>query len=84
MFQIQKKSCVTCIYKKNSQLNIKTLEDEIKDKRGFFKGYRACHHVNSTKVCCRGFWNKHKNNFQAGQIAQRLKLLEFVDIDNLK
>lgn len=80
-FKVQSKPCDTCIYTKNSasRKTSKQLEDEIVDKRDprFFTGFRICHH--STSACCRSFWNKHKNNFQAGQLAQRLDCVEFVD-----
>lgn len=79
MFKVQKKSCSTCIYKKDSPLDIKELESQVRDKYGFFKGYRICHH--SDDVCCRGFWNKHKNEFPAGQIAQRLNVVQFVEVN---
>lgn len=80
MFQVQSKPCETCIYGKNSasRLTPKQLEAEIADKRdpGSFTGFRICHHSDS--ACCRGFWNRHKNHFQTGQIAQRLNCVEFV------
>lgn len=79
MFKVQKKQCSTCIYRKNSPLDIQKLEAQVKDEHGFFKGHRVCHH--SKEVCCRGFWNKHKDKFQVGQIAQRLNCVEFVNID---
>lgn len=82
MFNVQKKMCDTCIYRPNSPLDIEKLENEIRDKYTGFTGHRVCHH--SKNVCCRGFWNKHKNEFQAGQIAQRLDQVEFVEVDNLK
>lgn len=75
-FEVQKRSCSTCIYRKDSPLDLKQLEDAIRDKYGGFSGFRICHH--STGVCCRGFWNRHKNKFAAGQIAQRLGLVQFV------
>lgn len=56
---------------------IKKLEDEVRDRRGWFKGYRICHY--SKTVCCRGFWNRHKWHFDLGQIAQRLNMVTFVD-----
>lgn len=87
MFRVQKRMCATCIYGPNTQVRrtIAQLEAEVADPKmkGFFKGYRACHHARSNDVCCRGFWEAHKDDFQAGQIAQRLKLVEFVDIDDL-
>lgn len=81
-FKVQKKSCSTCIYRKDSPLDLKNLEDAVRDKFGWFKGHRICHH--SKDVCCRGFWNKNKDKFQAGQIAQRLNMVEFIEVDTLK
>ena len=47
---------------------------------GFFIGYRVCHHSQNDPegVCCRGFWNKHKDHFTNGQLAQRLGLVEMI------
>lgn len=81
-FEVQKKQCSTCIYRKNSSLDLKQLEDAIRDNYGGFNGFRVCHH--SKDVCCRGFWNKHKDKFAAGQIAQRLGLVKFVAVDTIK
>ena len=75
-FKVQARTCSTCIYRADSPLDLATLEDEIRSQHGGFTGWRICHH--STDVCCRGFWNAHKDEFQAGQIAQRLNLVEFV------
>ena len=79
MFKVQRKSCATCIYRKDSRLDIAKLENDVRDEYMGFKGYRVCHH--SKDVCCRGFWNRHKWEFAAGQIAQRLGLVEFVSED---
>jgi hypothetical protein len=81
MFRVQHKSCSTCIYRKDTYFDLKALEDEIRDPhlKGFFVGWRRCHHSDS--ACCRGFWNRHKNDFQVGQLAQRLQLVEYVDDD---
>lgn len=75
--------CATCIYRPDSSLNIKKLEADVADPhmKGFFKGYRVCHH--SKDLCCRGFWEKHKDHFTLGQLAQRLNLVEYVDEDSL-
>lgn len=81
-FKVQKKSCATCIYRKDSTLDIKKLENDVRDKHMGFKGHRICHH--SKDVCCRGFWNRHKDEFAMGQIAQRLNMVEFVDVDIIK
>lgn len=80
-FEVQRKACATCIYRKDSALDIKKLEADVADKFGGFKGHRICHH--SKSACCRGFWNRHKHKFAMGQIAQRLRLVAFVDHDTL-
>lgn len=82
MFKVQRKACDTCIYRADSTLDIKALEAQIADKYGGFKGHRICHH--SEDACCRGFWQRHKDEFQLGQIVQRLNMVQFVDDDTLK
>lgn len=79
-FKVQAKQCATCIYRPNSPLDLKKLEGQIADRYGF-KGHRVCHH--SRDVCCAGFWARHKDDFQLGQIAQRLDAVEFVEEDTL-
>lgn len=84
MFRVQKKQCKTCIYGLKSPLNVARLEAEITDpdESGFFVSYRICHH--SKDICCRGFWDRHKDAFNLGRIAQRLHAVEFVEVDILK
>ena len=82
MFRVQKQRCATCIYRKDSPLDLDHLEDQIRDKHVGFKGYRICHH--SDDVCCRGFWDHHKDEFRLGQMAQRLGMVEFVTVDKLR
>lgn len=60
------------------------LEAEIADPHveGFFRGFRVCHaHEDDSRICCRGFWARHKNHFTLGQIAQRLGWIRFVGAD---
>lgn len=80
-FRVQAKRCATCIYRKDSLLDLRKLEAQVADPRmaGFFKGYRVCHY--SANACCRGFWDHHRDKFAAGQIAQRLGLVVFVTDD---
>jgi hypothetical protein len=77
--KVQAKPCDTCIYRGDSPLDLDGLEEVVRDKYVGFKGYRICHHGDD--ACCRGFWNRHKDDFAAGQIAQRLGLVEFVHVD---
>ena len=77
-FKVRSTLCPTCIYKVGSEF-AEGLENQCKDKAGFFQKYRVCHHTKDS--CCRGFWNRHNNDFQLGQVAQRLKIVEFTDED---
>lgn len=78
-FKVQKAQCKTCIYRRDSPLDLKRLEAQIADKYGGFTGYRICHH--SRSACCAGFWHRHKDKFALGQIAQRLGFVDFVKED---
>ena len=83
MMRVASDQCSTCIYRADSPLDLKSLEAQIADPRmaGFFKGHRVCHTLQDetgTGPCCRGFWNRHKDRFTAGQIAQRLGLVKMV------
>ena len=82
MFEVQAKACATCIYRKDSPLDLAALEAQVKDKYMGFKGHRICHH--SKTACCHGFWQRHRDEFPMGQIAQRLGMVQFVSHDSLK
>ena len=81
--KVRKTSCKTCIYRNDSPLDLSMLENEVADGHAGMNGHRICHHTKT--VCCRGFWNKHKDEFPMGQIAQRLEkftgqsYIEFTD-----
>lgn len=81
-FKVQARACSTCIYRKDSPLDLQKLEADVANEHGGFNGHRICHH--SEDVCCRGFWNRHKHKFAAGQIAQRLGLVQFLTVDTLE
>lgn len=81
-FRVQRRMCRTCIYRPDSTLSLAKLEADVADPHmdGYFKGHRVCHH--SMDACCRGFWDRHKDAFTAGQLAQRLGMVTFVDDDS--
>jgi hypothetical protein len=81
MFEVMARQCKTCIYRKSwAGTPIETLEDQVRDRYMGFKGHRICHSQRRNgKACCRGFWNRHKDEFAAGQIAQRLKVITYVE-----
>ena len=80
---VQKKMCETCIYRPDSPLDLKMLEDAVRDKNfpQIFEGHRVCHH--SAKAICRGFWHKNLDHYPLGQIAERMGMIEFVQDDTL-
>ena len=81
MMRVASDQCPTCIYRPNSPLDLKQLEAEIADPNmeGFFQSHRVCHSFqDDSGTCCRGFWNKHRDHFTAGQVAQRLGLVKMV------
>lgn len=84
MFKVQAQQCASCIYRPDSPLDLQQLETAIADPHleGRFRGHRICHH--SKDVCCRGFWDAHKDHMTGlGQIAQRLNMVQFVDVDTM-
>lgn len=86
-FFVQKKACRSCIYKLNSPLDLAKLEAEIADPQqtGFFKGYRICHATDGEqRICCAGFFARHSEDFQAGQVAKRLGLVKYVTVDHFR
>ena len=82
-FRVQKHPCATCIYRPDSPLDLAHLEAAIADPSmpGHFTGYRICHH--SDDACCAGFWARHRDDFALGQVAQRLGLVAYVEVDML-
>lgn len=83
MFDVQKTQCATCIYRPESPLDIDVLEEQISDGRGWFESHRQCHHTNENPACCAGFWARHKDKFQVGQLAIRLGFVNKVERDEL-
>lgn len=83
-FRVQRRMCKTCIYRPDSPLDLKRLEAAVADKHGGFAKHRQCHHTDARRpACCRGFWDRHKDEFAGGQLAQRLNRVVFVDVDVL-
>jgi len=85
-FQVQRRQCATCIYRKASPLDLRKLEADVADRYlpGQFSRWRACHHAAAGNVCCAGFWRRHRDRCTAPdlQIAQRLNLVVFVTVDD--
>ena len=82
-FEVQERACSTRIFRKENASMLPGLLAAIADPfmKGHYVGHRVCHH--SRTACCRGFWNRFKNRFTVGQLAQRLGLVKFVRHDTL-
>ena len=79
-FRVRASMCETCIYRPEQGADfVKRLEDQVRDPNmeGHFRGHRECHDK-PKGACCRGFWNRHKDRFDLGQLAQRLGFVRFV------
>jgi hypothetical protein len=83
-FLVMRRQCKTCIYRKSWMgTPVEQLEDQVREThRGAtgFKGSRICHsQKRGGRATCRGFWNRHKDKFVAGQVAQRLDAVVYVE-----
>jgi len=71
--RVQSRQCSTCIYRKDSPLDLAALESAVRDRHGHYTGYRICHH--SKDAVCAGFHARHGANCTPIQIATRLGML---------
>lgn len=82
-FKIQTKQCDQCLFSRRRIVTAARFKNIIRDctQLGNEKHF-VCHKASlkGDSVCCRGFWDKYKNNFQLGQVAQRLNLVEEVEV----
>ncbi len=77
--KIQKTKCNQCLFSKNRIVDAKRAAEVIRDALGK-DTYFNCHKakIKGADVCCRGFWDAHKDNFNLGRIAQRLNVIKEV------
>jgi hypothetical protein len=81
--KIQKNKCSQCLFSKNkivSNNRMKSIINACIYNDTFF----ICHKTQVTgsneQICCRGFWDKYKNNFNLGRISQRLGTVQEVSL----
>ena len=77
-FNVRKRPCRTCGYRKNSGLDVEKMESTFKKEGNDFVEWLKCHtELDQGKggICCRGFWNKNKHNFPLGKIVMELRRL---------
>ena len=75
---VREVQCETCIYRPDSPLDLRKLEDEVRGHGGAFDGFRACHAHTTHTVCCRGFWDRHAARCTPAQIAQRTNSVDTI------
>jgi len=75
VFRVQGSKCDQCLFSDNKIVNDDRKEEVLRTtlkKDTFF----VCHKTDD--VCCKGYWDKYKDKFTVGQIAQRLNLMKEV------
>lgn len=82
--KVQSKPCNQCLFTKNRIVSKERATSIVKDslkKDTFF----VCHKSSIEgdghgEVCCKTYWDRYKNQFNLGRIAQRLDVVKFVDV----
>lgn len=80
---IQRQQCDQCLFSRNRIVSNERAADIIRgcvEKDTYFQCHKTQVKGSSQDVCCRGFWDKFKNRFNLGRIAQRLNIVKEVDI----
>jgi hypothetical protein len=78
MLKVQKKRCNECLFGDNFVVSCEERRDEVIRDALAKDSYFVCHKssISNKKkdedVCCRGYWDAHKDDFNLGRIAQRL------------
>jgi hypothetical protein len=85
MFLVQKHKCDQCLFTDNKIVSDIRKSEIILDCRGR-DTYFVCHKDSvitgrkTQKLCCRGYWDLYKNEFNMGRIAQRLDMVEEIEV----
>lgn len=80
--RVQDQPCATCIYGPASGADLARLDAAIADpdRTGRYTRYQPCVLAPRREpVCCRGFWDRHKDDFDGGELAQHLGIVRFVE-----
>lgn len=81
--RVQKTKCNQCLFTKNrvvsEEVAAKIIKTALK-KDTYFNCHKTQVKGLKSNVCCKGFWDAHKNNFNLGRVAQRLGIVEKVII----
>jgi hypothetical protein len=84
MFKVMRLRCAECLYGPNkivSNARRKQLLAKIHKEDSYFICHKAT--IADTEACCRGHWDQHQGG-QAGRIASRLGLVQFVTESDLQ
>ena len=80
---IQKTKCNQCLFSKDRIVTSKAAAEVVKNclkNDTYFSCHKAKIKGDKDNVCCKGFWDAHKSNFNLGRIAQRLNAVREVVI----
>jgi len=82
MLKVSKKCCGQCLFSKNkivSEERKDQLLDDIERKDSHFTCHKAT--IKNEDIVCRGFYEQKTSNMI--RIAQRLGMVEFVDVEEI-
>lgn len=81
-FPVRATQCESCIFRPHNRSMLPALLAQVRDPHvpWYFKGFRECHEPKrASGLCCRGFWDRYRDRFTVGQLAQRLGMVIFTD-----
>lgn len=82
-FKVQRKKCDQCLFTDArivSESRMKDVVQDCLDKDTFFVCHKTQVHALKESVCCRGYWDEYKNQFNLGRIAQRLGVVDEIEL----
>jgi len=80
-FRVQKRPCSTCIYRKDSPLDIRKLEADAADKHGGFKGHGSATIPRMSAAAASGIVTSTTSPLASSRSG--LNAVEFVTVDTL-
>ena len=81
-FRVQEHPCNQCLFSTARIVDQERSDAIVKgclDTDRYFICHKDRKHGNHG-ACCRGFWDRYKNHFLAGRLAQLLEIVKFVRI----
>jgi len=85
MFRVAQECCNECLFSEDKIVDDKRRKQIVKNclqKDSYFICHKAT--LAGQEVCCRAFYDKLGIQINLIRVAQRLKIVEFVDVEHLE